>query len=351
MYNKLILGKSTGDEYARSIDISYRNVATLHHSFIGLMERMWKALKNRDKAPFKDMDLPEIDLSNFKMKITENLKPSTGNNCDITVVRFYVRNIFDDSNRKWFSFREITLRTFLPYIGEVKLGRYDIDSMWGWFHNIKAQDSKYEQLYDEAQYLTSYLDACVIEFLGNNIEPTLRRNTIMREPKRGDFYHIRILDDELRRAIVKAEKIQLDELVLGKMYPAMLEQHICLKEGDPFFWDFCILGERAPIIQLRIMDKEIKDENVWIKFVASGGHEPIRLTAEDAVNLDYDLAADIEKMQKVIEDRKMSLGFSFENSELDWDKVRWMEELLALKESKLHELNNNNRGINHNENH
>ena len=34
----------------------------------------------------------------------------------------------------------------------------------------------------------------------------------------------------------------------------------------------------------------------------------------------------------------MSLGFSFENSELDWDKVRWMEELLTLKEAKLKEV-------------
>lgn len=173
MDNKLMLGKNTGNEYARSIDISYHNVATLHHSFIGLMERMWKALKNRDKAPFKDMDLPEIDLSNFKMKIDENVKPSTGNNCDITVVRFYVRNVFDGSvNRKWFSFREMTLRTFLPYIDEVKLGRYDIDSMWGWFRKLKAQDTKYEHIYDEAQYLTGYLDARVTEFLSNNIEPT-----------------------------------------------------------------------------------------------------------------------------------------------------------------------------------
>ena len=160
----------------------------------------------------------------------------------------------------------------------------------------------------------------------------------MRELKRGDFYRIRILDDELRRSIVKAEEIQLDELVLGKTYPAILEQHTCLKAGDPFFWDFCVLGERGPIIQLRIMEREIDDEKAWIKFVASGISEPIRLTAKDAVNLDYDIAADIEKMRKVIEDTKMSLGFSFENSELDWDKVRWMEELLALKEAKLKDI-------------
>jgi hypothetical protein len=167
MDKKLVLGKNTGDANERSIDISFYNVATLHHSFIGLMERMWKALKNRDKAPFKDMNLPEIDLTNFKMKMLE-MDP-IDNNGDITAVRFYVRNVFDDNNRKWFAFRDMTLRTFLPYDGDVKTGRYDFDSMWGWFSKIKTQDPKYEQLYETAQYLTWYLDNCVTDFLNNDI--------------------------------------------------------------------------------------------------------------------------------------------------------------------------------------
>lgn len=168
MDKKIILGKNTGDANERSIDISYRDVATLHHSFIGLMERMWKALKNRDKAPFKDMDLPEIDLTIFKMKILE-MEP-IDNNGDITVVRFYVRNVFDDSNRKWFAFRDMILRTFLPYDGDVKTGRYDFDSMWGWFRKMKVQDTeRYAQLYDEAQALTWYLNRCVSKFLNNDI--------------------------------------------------------------------------------------------------------------------------------------------------------------------------------------
>lgn len=168
MDKKIVLGKNTGDANERSIDISYRDVATLHHSFIGLMERMWKALKNRDKAPFKDMDLPEIDLTNFKMKILE-MEP-IDNNGDITVVRFYVRNVFDDSNRKWFAFRDMILRTFLPYDGDVKTGRYDFDSMWGWFRKMKVQDTeRYVQLYETAQYLTWYLNNCVTDFLNNDI--------------------------------------------------------------------------------------------------------------------------------------------------------------------------------------
>ena len=164
MDKKIILGKNTGDASGRSIDLSYRDVATLHHSFIGL-----KALKNRDKVPFKYMDLPEIDLTNFKMEMRE-METRIDNNGDITVVRFYVKNVFDDSNRKWFAFRDMTLRTFLPYDGDVKTGRYDFDSMWGWFSKIKTQDpQRYEQLYETAQYLTWYLNNCVTDFLNNDI--------------------------------------------------------------------------------------------------------------------------------------------------------------------------------------
>lgn len=175
MDKKIVLGKNTGDANERSIDISFYNVATLHHSFIGLMERMWKVLKNHDKAPFKDMDLPEIDLTNFKMKILEDVEMGNDNNGDITVVRFYVRNVFDDSNRKWFAFREMTLRTFLPYDDDVKTGRYDFDSMWGWFHKVKVQNpQEYELLYAEAQYLTQYLNDWVLDFLYNNIQAYLK---------------------------------------------------------------------------------------------------------------------------------------------------------------------------------
>ena len=171
MDKKIALGKNTGDvNNESSVDISYRDTATLHHSFIGLMERMWKALKNRDKAPFKDMDLPEIDLTNFKMKILENMETGNDNNGDVTVVRFYVRNVFDDSNQKWFAFRDMTLRTFLPYDANVKTGRYDFDSMWGWFRKIKVQDTqRYVDLYDEAQALTWYLNRCVSRLLYNDI--------------------------------------------------------------------------------------------------------------------------------------------------------------------------------------
>ena len=170
MDEPIVLGKNTGNPIERSIFISYRDIAILHHSFIGLMERMWKALKNRDKAPFKYMDLPEIDLTNFRMKILENEKTWNDNNGDITVVRFYVRNVFDDNNRKWFAFREMILRTLPPYSTDVKIGRYDFDSMWEWFRKIKVQDTdRYTQLYNEAQALTWYFNRCVSKLLYNDI--------------------------------------------------------------------------------------------------------------------------------------------------------------------------------------
>lgn len=169
MDKKIILGKNTEGAKERPVDFSYRDTATLHHTFIGLMERMWKALKNRDKTPFKYMDLPEIDLTNFKMKILENVETVNDNNGDITTIRFYVRNVFDDSNRKWFAFRDMTLGTFLPYDKDVKTGLYDFDSMWGWFRKIKVQDERYVDLYNEAQALTWYFDGCVRKFLYNNI--------------------------------------------------------------------------------------------------------------------------------------------------------------------------------------
>ena len=104
------------------------------------------------------------------MKILENEETGDDNNGDITVVRFYVRNFFDGSNRKWFAFREMTLRTFLPYDGDVKIGRYDFDSMWGWFRMVKVQDTEvYGHLYNDAQSLVWYLDGCVRRFLHNII--------------------------------------------------------------------------------------------------------------------------------------------------------------------------------------
>ena len=179
MDTKIVLGENTGEKIERSIVISYRNIATLHHSFIGLIKQMWYAIKNRDKAPFKDMDIPEISLSNYKMKILENVKTWNDNNGGIIVVRFYVRNFFDHSNRTWFAFRDMTLRTFPPYSVDVKTAKYDFDTTWEWFRRVKVQDTKiYGHLYDEAQALTWYFNRCVCRFLYNDIHADKDLNAI-----------------------------------------------------------------------------------------------------------------------------------------------------------------------------
>lgn len=168
---KLILGKKNGDEIEKSIDITYNNVAALHHSFIGLMERMWKAVKHSDKAPFKYMGLPTIDLSDFKMKIIEGVEAKSIDQGDVTTVRFYVRNIFDDNiKQKWLPFRELTLSSFLPYEDGEKHGRYDRGDIWGWFKKITFQyHEDYRWIYDQASFLTWFLNGCVEDFLTNNI--------------------------------------------------------------------------------------------------------------------------------------------------------------------------------------
>lgn len=167
MDENFVLDKNTG--YVSGCNILYRDAAILHQSFIGLVERMWKAFKNRNKAPFKDMNLPEIGSTDFGMKIIGGIETENGTDTDITVVRFYVKNVFTDDNRKWFPFREMTLKTFRPYNDYPKTGRYEIDSVWGWFRKMKALDMKYEHLYNDAQALTCYFDACVSDFLGNDI--------------------------------------------------------------------------------------------------------------------------------------------------------------------------------------
>lgn len=162
----------------------------------------------------------------------------------------------------------------------------------------------------------------------------------MTESKRGDFYLIKFLDNQLRCQVLQTEGIDLSEIVLRQSYAAILEQCVYSKDGEPLFWDFNVLGERAPIIQLRIMDKDIKNEEVWIKYIASSKHDQILITTEGILQDVNRLSEDIDKLKRTIENDKMALSFSFENSELDWQRVRWLEELLALKETKLNELNN-----------
>ena len=82
----------------------------------------------------------------------------------------------------------------------------------------------------------------------------------MSKPKRGDFYRIKFLDELVMYELIKIEGINKDELMLGATYSAILENHV---EGS--YYDFVILGEKAPIIQVRITESDIVHDAVWIK--------------------------------------------------------------------------------------
>ena len=86
----------------------------------------------------------------------------------------------------------------------------------------------------------------------------------MLKPKRGDFYRIKILDSLVKYELTKVEGINDDELILGATYSAILENHV---EGS--YYDFVILGEKAPIVQVRITESDLVHEAVWIRPVAT----------------------------------------------------------------------------------
>lgn len=172
MAEKIMLGKKCDTENMRSVDITFHEVATLHHSFIGLMKRMWEAIKKRDKVPFRYMGLPDYDLTNFKMEILTGSDDEEKDYGDITIVRFYVKNIFNDKRQKWFAFRDMTLTTFIDSYGDTtKYGLYEFSKMWGWFKKLCEQDpDKYSSIYHEADFMSWYFDRCAEDFLDNNIE-------------------------------------------------------------------------------------------------------------------------------------------------------------------------------------
>lgn len=156
----------------RSIDFTLNHVASTHHAFIGLCERMWKAIKNCKKAPFKYMEIPDYDLTNFKMSVLtgEDIGEDERYN-DITIIRFSVKNVFNDKRFKWIAFRDLRLTTFGPYESYVeKYGRYDFDNMWGWLTKYYQEDpEKYEEIYLTARHLTTYFDSCIDDWLNNEL--------------------------------------------------------------------------------------------------------------------------------------------------------------------------------------
>lgn len=150
--------------------VTLNNVAITHHAFIGLCKYLWKAIKSRDKYPYRYMNLPDYNLSNFKMKIT------TGAECgesedkgDITHIKLYVLNTFSDKLGKWVPYADFELTTILPYDDGVKQGLFKSHLMWGWYDKLTASD-KNDSMFAEAISLSHYFDHCITEYFQNNLK-------------------------------------------------------------------------------------------------------------------------------------------------------------------------------------
>lgn len=93
--------------------------------------------------------------------------------------------------------------------------------------------------------------------------------------ERGDFYIIKFLDKDLLDIIINTDNLNPNRLMkLGQSYAAILERDC------ETFRDFCVLGDVAPIIQLRITKEDVKSEKVFVKKIASI-HDRVCLTAKD----------------------------------------------------------------------
>lgn len=99
------------------------------------------------------------------------------------------------------------------------------------------------------------------------------------ETARGAFYRITFLDWKLMHEIIDAEGIQdPQQLICGRTYSAILENYVTVN-SEPYYWDFVILGERSPLVQVRIMYKDVHAEKVHLKWVDHG--TPRYLTPKD----------------------------------------------------------------------
>lgn len=93
--------------------------------------------------------------------------------------------------------------------------------------------------------------------------------------ERGDFYIIKFLDKDLLNLITNTDNLNPNRLMkLGQSYAAILERDY------ETFQDFCVLGDVAPIIQLRITKEDVESEKVFVKKIASI-HDPVYLTPKD----------------------------------------------------------------------
>lgn len=104
---------------------------------------------------------------------------------------------------------------------------------------------------------------------------------------RGDFYIIKFLDKDLLNLITNTDNLNPNRLMkLGQSYAAILERDY------ETFQDFCVLGDVAPIIQLRITKEDVESEKVFIKKIASI-HDRECLTPKDTKEMTL---AEIQEM-------------------------------------------------------
>ena len=81
--------------------------------------------------------------------------------------------------------------------------------------------------------------------------------------QRGDQYRIRFLNAETLQTIKKADNIDEEELTLGGVYSAILECY----HADQELLDFVVLGNKSPLIQVRIKKSEIDDKRISAKCI------------------------------------------------------------------------------------
>ena len=109
--------------------------------------------------------------------------------------------------------------------------------------------------------------------------------------ERGDFYIIKFLDKDLLNLITNTDNLNPNRLMkLGQSYAAILERDC------ETFKDFCVLGDVAPIIQLRITKEDVESEKVFVKKIASI-HDRECLTAKE----DYE-GMTLEEIQAKIDE-------------------------------------------------
>lgn len=153
--------------------------------------------------------------------------------------------------------------------------------------------------------------------------------------ERGDFYIIKFLDKELLNLITNTDNLNPNRLMkLGQSYAAILERDC------ETFQDFCVLGDVAPIIQLRITKEDVESEKVFVKKIASI-HDRVSLTPKDTKEMTL---AEIQAMiDKITNDTATSKQLSEINiRQLEDREIPLVQEMLKPLVGRYFKCKNNN---------